>query len=275
MGENGPQLQHRQKRFSCPSTRDSGSSLRINPCPRNASRTAGRGSTRLRKTEPPPRKALQQRRPTKDPALRRRLARLHQNPANHRLSPPRRFLNSATALRPIVNRYLLSDLAVCARKMAMATVRCAAYNVRINLNDFKRSRGSQKKARIVDECPTSPSPIAVIQRTIPAIWARPENELCCAAMERPPVITNSTSLLCRKEQPAKKPSPQSRPFLMGSFRPAVGRISSHLSLSGTKRRYEGHCPKCARPGEISRRRGWYRCPGFGSRMNPTTEEPQP
>src|SRR4051794_28832791 len=33
-----------------------------------------------------------------------------------------------------VNKILLSDLAVCA-EIAMATVRCAAYNVRVNLSD--------------------------------------------------------------------------------------------------------------------------------------------
>src|SRR4051812_48146354 len=37
-------------------------------------------------------------------------------------------------LAPIANKYLLSDLAVSA-ELAMATVRCAAYNVRVNLAD--------------------------------------------------------------------------------------------------------------------------------------------
>src|SRR5438067_5556882 len=43
-------------------------------------------------------------------------------------------LELAERVTPIVNKYLLSDLAVCA-EMAMATVRCAAYNVRVNLAD--------------------------------------------------------------------------------------------------------------------------------------------
>ena len=43
---------------------------------------------------------------------------------------------------PIVNKYLLSDLAVCA-EMAMATVRCASYNVRVNLGDLSDAAGSE------------------------------------------------------------------------------------------------------------------------------------
>ena len=39
------------------------------------------------------------------------------------------ILELAQRVTPIVNKYLLSDLAVCA-ELAMATVRCAAYNVR-------------------------------------------------------------------------------------------------------------------------------------------------
>src|SRR3954447_9238240 len=44
------------------------------------------------------------------------------------------MLGLAERLVPIANRYLLSDLAVCA-ELAIATVRCAAHNVRVNLAD--------------------------------------------------------------------------------------------------------------------------------------------
>lgn len=42
-----------------------------------------------------------------------------------------------------VNKYLLSDLAVCA-ELAMATVRCAAYNVRVNLSELSDSDQRRK-----------------------------------------------------------------------------------------------------------------------------------
>jgi formiminotetrahydrofolate cyclodeaminase len=70
---------------------------------------------------------------------------------------------------PIVNKYLLSDLAVCA-EMAMATVRCGAYNVRVNLADV--SEASERKHLhdsteiLIQKC------VKIIERTMPAIWAR-------------------------------------------------------------------------------------------------------
>src|SRR4051794_40226523 len=70
---------------------------------------------------------------------------------------------------PIVNKYLLSDLAVCA-EMAMATVRCAAYNVRINLADLS-DPNDRKKLESSTEAIINHA-TAVIRRLMPAIWAR-------------------------------------------------------------------------------------------------------
>ena len=70
-----------------------------------------------------------------------------------------------------VNYYLLSDLAVCA-DLAMATLRCSVYNVRVNLADVKdpedrrniESNTSQLLARAAE----------VIHEVSPRIWARHE-----------------------------------------------------------------------------------------------------
>ena len=68
-----------------------------------------------------------------------------------------------------VNRYLLSDLAVCA-ELAMATVRCGAYNVRANLADIpdeaERQRIEAESAAMLVHA------TEVIRRVVPRIWAR-------------------------------------------------------------------------------------------------------
>src|SRR5215218_4419982 len=53
------------------------------------------------------------------------------------------ILQLADALVDKVNHYLLSDLAVCC-ELAMATVRCAVYNVRANLPDVTDPTDRQK-----------------------------------------------------------------------------------------------------------------------------------
>jgi formiminotetrahydrofolate cyclodeaminase len=68
-----------------------------------------------------------------------------------------------------VNKYLLSDLAVCA-DLATATVRCAGYNVRVNLPDVTKVELREKlKSETEDLLKRS---VAVVQRVSPAIWAR-------------------------------------------------------------------------------------------------------
>ena len=70
---------------------------------------------------------------------------------------------------PISNKYLLSDLAVCA-EMAMATVRCAGYNVRVNLGDL----GDPKDRKHFEESTEAlvAKSVATMRRTMPAIWSR-------------------------------------------------------------------------------------------------------
>lgn len=73
----------------------------------------------------------------------------------------------------IANVHLLSDLAVCA-ELSMATVRCGAYNVYINLFDVsdqrERARFEDATAKIVLHS------IARIRETIPAIKQRLEQQ---------------------------------------------------------------------------------------------------
>jgi formiminotetrahydrofolate cyclodeaminase len=72
-------------------------------------------------------------------------------------------------ITPIVNKYLLSDLAVCA-EISMATVRCAAYNVRVNLADVSDPK---ERERIWATSEASMMKAAsAIRRTIPAILAK-------------------------------------------------------------------------------------------------------
>jgi glutamate formiminotransferase/formiminotetrahydrofolate cyclodeaminase len=72
----------------------------------------------------------------------------------------------------IANRHLLSDLAVCA-ELSMATVRCATYNVRVNLADLA---DVQERTRL--EAASSKQIVdggALIRNVIARIWARQEH----------------------------------------------------------------------------------------------------
>jgi formiminotetrahydrofolate cyclodeaminase len=73
----------------------------------------------------------------------------------------------------VVNYYLLSDLAVSA-ELAMATVRCAAYNVRVNLVDLA---DPAERQRIEDDVQHMLAhAVRLIQRVNPRIWARHERK---------------------------------------------------------------------------------------------------
>jgi len=66
-----------------------------------------------------------------------------------------------------VNPYLLSDLAVCT-DLAVATIRCASYNIRANLPDVaepaERKRYEQSAAQLVRRG------IALVNQVSPRIW---------------------------------------------------------------------------------------------------------
>lgn len=69
----------------------------------------------------------------------------------------------------ISNRFLLSDLAVSA-DLAMATVRCAVYNVRVNLSDVTDAGERQSIEAGLGELLSHAA--MLIQRVSPRIWAR-------------------------------------------------------------------------------------------------------
>jgi len=69
------------------------------------------------------------------------------------------------------NPYLLSDLAVCA-ELSMATVRCALYNVRVNLADLKDPADRTNIEKTSTEILTRATNL--IQRVVPRIWDRQE-----------------------------------------------------------------------------------------------------
>jgi methenyltetrahydrofolate cyclohydrolase len=79
-----------------------------------------------------------------------------------------------TIIEPLVNKsniYLLSDLAVCA-DLAMASIRCAGYSVKVNLPDLSDGvEAKQIAAASADELARG---IGMIQRISAAIWKRVE-----------------------------------------------------------------------------------------------------
>jgi formiminotetrahydrofolate cyclodeaminase len=79
------------------------------------------------------------------------------------------ILESTERLIDRVNYYLLSDLAVCA-ELAMATVRCGIYNVRVNLSDVTDPADRRQIEATLDRIHGRARD--VIQRIIPRIWDR-------------------------------------------------------------------------------------------------------
>jgi len=71
-----------------------------------------------------------------------------------------------------VNYHLLSDLAVCA-DLAMATARCAVYNVKVNLSDFSNADDRKKIEQTTGTLLSHAG--LLIQRISPRIWARHGN----------------------------------------------------------------------------------------------------
>jgi formiminotetrahydrofolate cyclodeaminase len=67
------------------------------------------------------------------------------------------------------NPRLLSDLAICA-ELAMATVRCAVYNVRINLADL--GEGAERGQVDASADQLLSRGILLVQRVVPRIWRR-------------------------------------------------------------------------------------------------------
>lgn len=79
------------------------------------------------------------------------------------------ILNLTERLIDRVNYYLLSDLAVCA-ELAMATVRCGIYNVRVNLADVTDPADRRRIEATLDRIHDRSRD--VIRRVIPRIWDR-------------------------------------------------------------------------------------------------------
>jgi glutamate formiminotransferase/formiminotetrahydrofolate cyclodeaminase len=78
-------------------------------------------------------------------------------------------LNVCDQIINFVNFQLLSDLAVCA-DLAMATARCAIYNVRVNMGDVTDSSDRQRIESTVGQILSHAA--TLIQRISPRIWER-------------------------------------------------------------------------------------------------------
>jgi formiminotetrahydrofolate cyclodeaminase len=78
-------------------------------------------------------------------------------------------LEIADRVADVVNPFLLSDLAVCA-DLAMATTRCALYNVRANLPDVTDPADRASVERTITTILARA--ITLIQRVAPRIWRR-------------------------------------------------------------------------------------------------------
>jgi formiminotetrahydrofolate cyclodeaminase len=83
------------------------------------------------------------------------------------------ILEMADRVANFVNPWLLSDLAVCA-DLAMATVRCAIYNVRANLPDVKDPADRNRIEGTIHGLLNRAVPL--IQRVAPRIWERHARE---------------------------------------------------------------------------------------------------
>jgi methenyltetrahydrofolate cyclohydrolase len=79
------------------------------------------------------------------------------------------MLGVAQRIVPTANRFLLSDLAVCV-ELAMATLRCAVYNVRANLADVGDRSARAELERGAEK--TIAAGIAIVRRVMPEIWKR-------------------------------------------------------------------------------------------------------
>jgi formiminotetrahydrofolate cyclodeaminase len=79
------------------------------------------------------------------------------------------ILELGERLVPIGNKFLLSDLAVCA-ELAMATVRCAAHNVRVNLADVSDRAERDRFDRAAEQMLAAA--VVRMRKIIPAIQQR-------------------------------------------------------------------------------------------------------
>lgn len=84
-----------------------------------------------------------------------------------------RVLEIADAQLNFVNKYLLSDLAVSA-DLAMATARCAVYNVRVNMKEVTNAEDRRSIESTISQILTRAA--VLIQRVSPRIWARHAQE---------------------------------------------------------------------------------------------------
>jgi methenyltetrahydrofolate cyclohydrolase len=69
----------------------------------------------------------------------------------------------------LVNFHMLSDLAICA-DLAMAAIRCATFNVRINLPGFENTQERLKYETTVET--VLKRAVTLVQNTAPRIWKR-------------------------------------------------------------------------------------------------------
>jgi formiminotetrahydrofolate cyclodeaminase len=82
------------------------------------------------------------------------------------------ILQRCETLIDIVNPHLLSDLAVCA-DLSMAAIRCAIYNVRVNLSALDDPADRQSVQTTVGQLLSHA--LLLIQRVAPRIWNRSDN----------------------------------------------------------------------------------------------------
>jgi formiminotetrahydrofolate cyclodeaminase len=77
-------------------------------------------------------------------------------------------LEQCDQLVGMVNYYLLSDMAVCS-DLAMAVIRCAIYNVRVNLKDLDEEDRRSVEAAVGQILARA---VSLIKSVAPRIWAR-------------------------------------------------------------------------------------------------------
>lgn len=80
-----------------------------------------------------------------------------------------KLLGLANQIVEVANRFLLSDLAVCG-DLAMATIRCAVYNMLANVPDVSDAAA---RGALENEASTMLADgLSIVQKLSPAIWSR-------------------------------------------------------------------------------------------------------
>ena len=133
---------------------------------------------------------------------------------------------------PVANKFLLSDLAVCA-ELSMATVRCAAYNAYVNLADVSDPGERQRCDQATGDVLAHATPR--IRALVPIVRSkRGSNHM----------RDDRDYKLELSSPPESTAVKGTRPFLSVQF--ACYNVYSRIYRDLDDAKYQGRCPRCGR-----------------------------